>query len=275
MRHTNAHCTLTELVGEHIRAHFDSDLVPSLGQFLLARLTPYPYLRFPLFPSSLSLSSFSVDLPRDSNISPGMMIDLIGPCGAAIEESKERERVLLIADDSPAALLPFASSAIARAGAATLILAQPYPLDSSTHESKSIAAISLRSPKNSPLTPTASSSTSLTHHLSRITHHSSRITPTPSSPSHPLRRRRVPCLLHQNESRTQNVLPRQALLQSPISNLQLLITNYYGTRPSPQNRSHPRLTPSSLVAARLASPMNMLRSLTSQNSARSSQTQLH
>ncbi len=130
MRHTNAQCTRLELIGQHFRAHFDSDLVPSLGQFLLARLTPYPYLRFPLFPSSLSLSSFSVDLPRDSILTPGMMIDLIGPCGAAIEESRERERVLLIADDSPAALLPFASSAIARAGAATLILAQPYPLDS-------------------------------------------------------------------------------------------------------------------------------------------------
>lgn len=59
-----------------------------------------------------------------------MRIDLIGPCGTAIEESKERERVLLIADDSPAALLPFASSAIARAGAATVILTRPYPLDS-------------------------------------------------------------------------------------------------------------------------------------------------
>ncbi|MBI5712018.1 MAG: hypothetical protein HZC38_01125 [Chloroflexi bacterium] len=132
MRHTHAQCTRTELIGEHIRAHFDSDLVPALGQFLLARLTPSldPYLRLPLFPSSLSPTSFSVDLPRDFNISPGMMIDLIGPCGAAIEESRERERVLLIADDSPAALLPFASSAIARAGTATVILAQPYPLDS-------------------------------------------------------------------------------------------------------------------------------------------------
>ena len=132
VRQINAQCARTELIGDHIRAHFDSDLVPSLGQFLLARLSPSldPYLRFPLFPSSLSLSSFSTDLPRNFNISPGMMIDLIGPCGRAIEESKERERVLLIADDSPAALLPFASSAIARAGTATVILSRPYPLDS-------------------------------------------------------------------------------------------------------------------------------------------------
>jgi NAD(P)H-flavin reductase len=132
VRHTTAQCTRTELIGEHIRAHFDSDLVPAPGQFLLARLTPSldPYLRLPFFPSSLSQNSFSVDLPRHTILTPGMMIDLIGPCGAAIEENKERERVLLIADDSPAALLPFASSAIARAGAATVILARPYPLDS-------------------------------------------------------------------------------------------------------------------------------------------------
>lgn len=178
MRHTNAQCTRTELIGEHIRAYFDSDLVPSLGQFLLARLTPSldPYLRVPLFPSSLSFSSFSVDLPRDTLLTPGMRIDLIGPCGVAIEESKERERVLLIADDSPAALLPFASSAIARAGAATVILARPYPLDSldpriEIHRGDLITLTNELAPHADRIFIHTSHKTLFTPHASLVTHH--------------------------------------------------------------------------------------------------------
>ena len=222
MRHTNAHCTLTELIGEHIRAHFDSDLVPSLGQFLLARLTPSldPYLRVPLFPSSLSPSSFSVDLPRDSNISPGMMIDLIGPCGAAIEESRERERVLLIADDSPAALLPFASSAIARAGAATVILAQPYPLDSldpriEIHRGDPVSL-------TQDLAPHADRifiHTSHAFHASLITHHVAAYTllthPTPCGTG-----ACQACYVKTNRGH------KMSCLHGPFFNLQLLITDH-------------------------------------------------
>ncbi len=222
VRHTNAHCTLTELVGEHIRAHFDSDLVPSLGQFLLARLTPYPYLRFPLFPSSLSLSSFSVDLPRDSNISPGMMIDLIGPCGAAIEESRERERVLLIADDSPAVLLPFASSAIARAGAATVILSQPYPLDSldpriEVHRGDLITLTKELAPHADRIFIHLSHPSPLTHHASLVTHHAYTLLTPPT-----------PCgvgACHACYIKT-NHGHKMSCLDGPFFNLQSLISNY-------------------------------------------------
>jgi hypothetical protein len=225
VRQTNAQCTRTELIGGHIRAYFDSDLVPALGQFLLARLTPSldPYLRVPLFPSSLSLSSFSVDLPRHSNISPGTMIDLIGPCGSLIEESRERERLLLIADDSPAALLPFASHAIARAGSATLLLAQPSPLDSldpriEVHRGDLITL-------TKELAPQADRSFIHTSHPSLLTSH---FPPLMSHTAYALLTPPMPCGVGACNAcyiKT-NRGYKMSCIDGPFVNLQSLMTNY-------------------------------------------------
>jgi len=134
VRQAAAHCQRLELIGERVRAHFDSDLVPAPGQFLLARLTPAfdPYLRRPLFPTLIADSGFAADFdPADSAlIAPGVWIDVIGPVGSAVPDIPSRARVLLIADSDPAVLLPLASQAIARGGAATLIISARYPLES-------------------------------------------------------------------------------------------------------------------------------------------------
>lgn len=134
MRLTTAHCTRLQLFGDRVRAHFDSDLIPKPGQFLLARLAPAydPYLRQPFFPSQLSDAGFAVDLgasdPALSFSTPGALIDVIGPVGLAAPEIAARSRALLVAHD-PAALLPFAARAIDSGGAATLLLSDPYPLE--------------------------------------------------------------------------------------------------------------------------------------------------
>jgi hypothetical protein len=134
MRSATAHCTRLDLFGDRVRAHFDSDLVPHPGQFLLARLTPGydPYLRQALFPSQLSTAGFTVDFhlssPALAVFAPGSVVDVIGPAGAALPEVPARSRVLLIAHD-PAALLPVAARAIDSGGAATLLLDSPYPLE--------------------------------------------------------------------------------------------------------------------------------------------------
>jgi hypothetical protein len=133
VRQTLAQCTQIELVGDRVRAHFDSDLIPAPGQFLLARLIPAfdPYLRRPLFPTQIADSGFAVVLsPTDSALKtlvPGAKIDLMGPVGAATPDFPSRTRVLLIADFDPSVLLPFAARAIAQRGAATLLLSTHYP----------------------------------------------------------------------------------------------------------------------------------------------------
>lgn len=135
MRQANAVCEQVELVGQQVRVHFESDLVPGLGQLVLARLSESydPYLRLPLFPSRLSQTGFAVDLaaadPALRLLTPGSSIDLIGPVGQPLPDLPTRSRVLLVADSSPAVLLPFAAQAIARGGAATLLLTARYPLD--------------------------------------------------------------------------------------------------------------------------------------------------
>jgi hypothetical protein len=134
MRSATAHCTRLELFGDRVRIHFESDLVPRPGQFLLARLAPVydPYLRQALFPSKLATAGFTVDLPAASPVlgfvAPGAIVDVIGPAGAAPPEIPSRSRVVLIARDPPA-LLPFAARAIDSGGAATLLVSDPYPLE--------------------------------------------------------------------------------------------------------------------------------------------------
>ncbi|HLF02904.1 MAG TPA: hypothetical protein VI547_13060 [Anaerolineales bacterium] len=135
MRQTTAHCAQLELVGDRVRAHFDSDLTLAPGQFALARLanTFDPYLRQPLFPSLISESGFAVDLPSTDPalriLSPGNVIDVVGPIGSALPDLPARTRILLIADSDPAVLLPFAARAIDSGGTATLLLSTRYPLD--------------------------------------------------------------------------------------------------------------------------------------------------
>lgn len=135
MRQTTAHCAQLELVGDRVRAHFDSDLRLAPGQFALARLaeTFDPYLRQPFFPSTLSESGFTVDLaandPALRFLFPGANVDVIGPLGNALPDLSPRSRVLLIADSDPAVLLPLAARAIHSGGTATLLLSARYPLD--------------------------------------------------------------------------------------------------------------------------------------------------
>lgn len=135
MRQTRAGCSQIELIGDRVRVHLESDLVPAPGQFVLARWSPTfdPYLRQPLFASSLADSAFTVDLaasdPMMQFVSPGAAVDLIGPCGAAAAVEGPQSAVALIADSDPSPLLPFANRAIASGGAATLLIGQPYPLD--------------------------------------------------------------------------------------------------------------------------------------------------
>jgi len=135
VRQTLAQCTQIELVGDRVRAHFDSDLIPAPGQFLLARLIPAfdPYLRRPLFPTQIADSGFAVVFsptdPALNTLAPGAKIDLIGPVGAATPDFPFRTRVLLVADPDPSALLPFAARVVAQGGTATLLLSTHYPLD--------------------------------------------------------------------------------------------------------------------------------------------------
>jgi dihydroorotate dehydrogenase electron transfer subunit len=135
MRQTLAHCQRIELVGQRVRAQFACDLVPAPGQFLLARLAPAydPYLRQTLFPVLISDSGFAVELSTDDPalrvLAPGISVDVIGPAGVPVPDLPPRSRLLLLANHAPAVLLPFASRAINGGGAATLLLAHPYPLD--------------------------------------------------------------------------------------------------------------------------------------------------
>lgn len=135
MRQTTAHCQRIELVGQRVRAQFACDLIPAPGQFLLARLAPTydPYLRQTLFPVLISESGFAVELSTDDQalrfLAPGISVDVIGPAGVPVPDLPPRSRLLLIADHDPAVLLPFASRAIGGGGAATVLLARPYPLD--------------------------------------------------------------------------------------------------------------------------------------------------
>ena len=135
VRQSTARCTQLELIGSHIRVHFQTDLVPALGQFFLARLaaTFDPYLPYIFYPSAIDDSGFTVDLAATDSalrfLSPGQPIELLGPIGTAIPNLPTRSRVLLVADTSPAVLLPIATQAIARGGTASLILANRYPLE--------------------------------------------------------------------------------------------------------------------------------------------------
>lgn len=135
MRQTNAVCDRLELIGSRVRVHLESELVPGLGQLVLARLSDSydPYLRQPFFPSVVEEAGFAVDLdaadPALRLLTPGSVIDLIGPVGAPVPDLPARTRALLVADADPAVLLPFAAQAIARGGAATLLLTKRYPLE--------------------------------------------------------------------------------------------------------------------------------------------------
>lgn len=135
MRQTTAACRQIELIGGRVRVHFQTDLVPAPGQCALARVaeTFDPYLRQAFFPSVLSDSGFAVDLAPSQaalrHLTPGSPVDLLGPVGRPLPEIPARSRVLLVAETDPAPLLPLAARAIARDGAATLLLAARYPLD--------------------------------------------------------------------------------------------------------------------------------------------------
>jgi len=136
MRQTSAHCTQLEIIGARVRVHFDSYLALAPGQFALARLTADafdPYLRQPLWPSVISSTGFAADFPNDHSalrgLTPGEAVDVIGPIGVGVADPASRLRLLLLADSDPAPLLPFAAHALAANGEATLLLAQPYPLD--------------------------------------------------------------------------------------------------------------------------------------------------
>jgi dihydroorotate dehydrogenase electron transfer subunit len=137
MRQSTAVCNRLELIGTQVRIHFQTDLFPALGQFFLARLAPTfdPYLPYVFYPSSIDMDSgFTIELAATDSalrfIAPGQTIELWGPIGQSIPDLPARSRLLLVAESSPAVLLPFASQAIAREGTATLLLAKRYPLES-------------------------------------------------------------------------------------------------------------------------------------------------
>ncbi len=135
MRYATATVQQLQLIGDRVRVYLQTDLVPALGQFTLARLSESydPYLRLPFFPSVIAPSGFAVDLaqadPALRLLSPGSEVDLLGPVGQGLPDLPARTRLLLAADSDPALLLPFAAQAIARGGTATLLLANRYPLD--------------------------------------------------------------------------------------------------------------------------------------------------
>jgi dihydroorotate dehydrogenase electron transfer subunit len=135
MRQTLALCQQFQLIGNRVRVHFQTDLIPALGQLVLARLsdTYDPYLRQPFFPSVIFETGFAVDFDQDDPalhlLSPGVTVDLIGPVGQAVPDLPTRSRVVLLADSDPAVLLPFAAQTIARGGTATLLLSARYPLE--------------------------------------------------------------------------------------------------------------------------------------------------
>jgi NAD(P)H-flavin reductase len=135
VRQTYAISHQLELIGERVRVHLNTDLILAPGQFALARLSDSfdPYLRQPLFPSLIEEAGFAVDIittdPALRLLSPGSIIDLLGPVGKPIPNLADRTRVLLVAETDPAPLLPFAARAIEAGGAATLLLSTRYPLD--------------------------------------------------------------------------------------------------------------------------------------------------
>lgn len=135
VRCETAICERIELIGDRVRVHFQSDLVPASGQCLLARAaeTADPYLRRALYPSLLGEAGFAVDLARGDpllqHLAPGAAADLLGPVGRGLPDLPARTRLLLIAESDPGPLLPLAARAIDRAGTATLLLRERYPLD--------------------------------------------------------------------------------------------------------------------------------------------------
>ncbi len=135
MRQTIAHCQRIELLGQRVRLHFECAAALAPGQFVLARVAPAfdPYLRQPLFPSAITPNGFAADLAEDDPalrfIAPGSNVDVLTPAGSPVGDLPSASRLLLIADRTPAVLLPVAARAIEAGGSVTLLLAQPYPLD--------------------------------------------------------------------------------------------------------------------------------------------------
>jgi dihydroorotate dehydrogenase electron transfer subunit len=104
------------------------------GQYFLARPRPTwePYLRERWEPVSLEAGRLSVDRRPEDVLTPGMAVDLLGPCGKPVPLRDGAERLLCIADDAaPSPLVALICACIEAGKAVTVVLggeAQRYPL---------------------------------------------------------------------------------------------------------------------------------------------------
>ena len=136
LRLASARCTRVEAIGHgRVRVKFDSELTLAPGQFALARLaaTHDPYLRQMVFPAQIWPDGFALELPAGDparlHLNPGADIVLLGPAGKRAPQIAAGMNLLLVANARPERLLPLAMQAIGSAGAVTLLLGRPYPVE--------------------------------------------------------------------------------------------------------------------------------------------------
>jgi len=118
-----------------MRAWLESEITLVAGQFVLARVTPScdPYLRRPLFPVKIGPNGFAIELsaadPFSLLLQHGETISILGPLGRMFSILPQSANLLLVGRSQPHFLLPLAAQALERAGAVTLLLSQPYPVE--------------------------------------------------------------------------------------------------------------------------------------------------
>ena len=110
-------------------------MVPQLGQFVLARYWPGldPYLSNVVFPAALTSDGFALELRSDDPtlpyLAPGAELQLTGPFGQPVPfRLQPNGRILIISTRSPHPLLPLAQQALEFGTDITLLLEQPYPM---------------------------------------------------------------------------------------------------------------------------------------------------
>jgi NAD(P)H-flavin reductase len=136
MKATTARCTRIADIGQgRTRASIESPIVPQLGQFVLARYWPGldPYLSSVVFPAALTRHGFALELRSDDPtlpyLAPGAELHLTGPFGQPVPfRLQPNGRILLISARSPHRLLPLAQQALEIGVDITMLLEQPYPL---------------------------------------------------------------------------------------------------------------------------------------------------
>ena len=116
----------------HVRCSREPAGTTAPGQFHLVRVegSPQSFVRLPIFPypGPRDELEFSIDQASPlASLEPGMLLDLIGPCGRGFVFHPRAAHLLLIAA-SVERLLPLMHFALASRRAVTLLLSSASPL---------------------------------------------------------------------------------------------------------------------------------------------------